>query len=54
MSRGTEDQDSFREKTVVNLHCKFCDKCLSWRGMKANLLADTSVELFSTDSPLVG
>ena len=56
MSRDTLERQSrsFHEKKVVRLQCKYCDNCLSARGMKANLLADTTVELFSTDSPMVG
>eukprot|EP00918_Siedleckia_nematoides_P012308 GHVU01026986.1.p1 GENE.GHVU01026986.1~~GHVU01026986.1.p1 ORF type:complete len:159 (+),score=6.76 GHVU01026986.1:214-690(+) len=42
---------SFRKKPVVELDCKYCGNCLCSRGMKAILLADTSVELYSTDWP---
>jgi hypothetical protein len=41
----------FRYKIVCNLNCRFCDKLLCMRGMKAILLADTKVELYSTDTP---
>lgn len=33
------------------LRCRFCAQVLSARGMKAVLLADTDVDLFSTDIP---
>ena len=42
---------TFQGKYVVQLDCRFCGSCLCDRGMKAILLADTNVELFSTDSP---
>jgi hypothetical protein len=34
---------SFRSKPVCELGCKFCDKSICTRGMKAILLADTTV-----------
>lgn len=40
---------SFRSKVVCTLTCKFCVADICDRGMKAILLADTRVELFSTD-----
>ena len=42
---------TFQSKTVVKLLCKCCERCLCARGMKAILLADTKVELYSTDLP---
>ncbi|XP_077983257.1 protein FAM72B-like [Glandiceps talaboti] len=42
---------AFKAKTVLELQCKFCENTVCSRGMKAILLADTSVELFSTDFP---
>lgn len=41
----------FRYKIVCRLNCRFCDRLLCVRAMKAILLADTKVELFSTDAP---
>lgn len=41
---------SFRSKTVCQLGCNFCRTSICKRGMKAILLADTSVELYSTDN----
>ncbi|KAH6587708.1 hypothetical protein BASA50_011312 [Batrachochytrium salamandrivorans] len=40
---------SFRLKTVCSLECRYCDQEICRRGMKAILLADTKVELYSTD-----
>ncbi|KAJ3089339.1 Protein fam72a, partial [Physocladia obscura] len=40
---------SFRSKTVCRLSCRFCVQPICQRGMKAILLADTRVELYSTD-----
>lgn len=42
---------TFRKKYVVQLECRSCGKVLCKRGMKAILLADTAVELYSTDLP---
>ena len=41
----------FRSKTVSILDCKHCELEVCRRGMKAILLADMNVELYSTDSP---
>lgn len=41
---------SFRIKAVLCLHCKHCMRTLCVRAMKAILLADAKVELYSTDS----
>ncbi|KAG0241601.1 Protein fam72a [Mortierella sp. GBA43] len=38
-------------KTVFRIDCRYCSAVVCLRGMKAMLLADTSVELFSTDHP---
>ncbi|ORX90793.1 hypothetical protein K493DRAFT_229675 [Basidiobolus meristosporus CBS 931.73] len=40
----------FRSKTVCILSCRSCHTTVCQRGMNAILLADTRVELFSTDS----
>ncbi|XP_078803838.1 protein FAM72A isoform X2 [Oryzias latipes] len=42
---------SFKNKCVAQVNCIFCENLLCTRGMKAVLLADTEVELFSTDIP---
>lgn len=44
----------FMSKTVCELSCKHCTTTICRRGMKAILLADTAVELFSTDNPPMG
>ncbi|KAJ1501537.1 Protein fam72b [Coelomomyces lativittatus] len=41
----------FRSKPVCKLICRYCSAPVCHRGMKAILLADSGVELFSTDSP---
>jgi hypothetical protein len=41
----------FRSKIVCLINCKHCKTLVCRRGMKAILLADMNVELFSTDSP---
>ncbi|RKO87193.1 protein FAM72, partial [Blyttiomyces helicus] len=41
----------FRSKTVCTLRCRHCVSVVCGRGMKAILLGDTTVELYSTDSP---
>ena len=56
-SRPTERAQSrpqFRSKVVCLLSCKHCEVEVCKRGMKAILLADMNVELFSTDSPPYG
>ena len=59
-SRNTNRQSSnnlhsqFHSKIVCQLYCKSCDVTLCRRGMKAILLADTKVELYSTDTPPKG
>ncbi|ELU00650.1 hypothetical protein CAPTEDRAFT_207513 [Capitella teleta] len=42
---------TFENKRVVELTCKFCGNVVCDRGMKAILLADAAVELYSTDLP---
>lgn len=42
---------TFFHKPVVKLECRHCMNILCWRGMRAILLADTSIELYSTDLP---
>ncbi|KAK9720917.1 hypothetical protein K7432_003839 [Basidiobolus ranarum] len=44
----------FRSKTVCILSCRSCQTTVCLRGMKAILLADTRVELYSTDSMPLG
>ncbi|CAG8471563.1 128_t:CDS:2, partial [Ambispora leptoticha] len=41
----------FRSKPVCKLYCAHCNTRVCVRGMKAMLLADTRIELFSTDVP---
>lgn len=45
---------SFRSKAVCLLKCGFCSSEICRRGMRAILLADTSVELYSTDDVTKG
>ena len=40
---------TFQKKRVVELSCRYCGNVVCDRGMKAILLADTAVELYSTD-----
>ncbi|CAH2220940.1 Hypothetical predicted protein [Pelobates cultripes] len=42
---------TFKDRRVSVLCCKFCEQVLSIRGMKAELLAGTDQEMFSTDIP---
>ncbi|KAK1347843.1 FAM72-like protein [Hamiltosporidium tvaerminnensis] len=41
-----------KNKSVYVLHCSDCNAVLCKRGMRAMLLADINVQLFSTDRPL--
>ncbi|KAJ1559879.1 Protein fam72a, partial [Nowakowskiella sp. JEL0078] len=50
----TSVRPQFRSKIVCQLACKYCRTPVCQRGMKAILLADTNVELYSTDSPPAG
>ncbi|KAG0083958.1 Protein fam72a [Podila epicladia] len=38
-------------KEVVRMACRFCESIICERGMKAQLLADQTIGLFSTDDP---
>lgn len=38
-------------KPVYKLNCRHCTTTVCARGMKAILLADTTIELYSTDTP---
>ncbi|KAG0021926.1 Crossover junction endonuclease mus81 [Podila clonocystis] len=38
-------------KEVVRMACRFCESIICERGMKAQLLADQAIGLFSTDDP---
>ena len=40
-----------RTKAVCKMTCKFCSVVVSYRGLKAILLANSKVELYSTDQP---
>ncbi|XP_037106904.1 protein FAM72A [Syngnathus acus] len=42
---------NFKNKCVAQVNCIFCDSVLCTRGMKSVLLADSEVQLFSTDIP---
>jgi hypothetical protein len=44
----------FKSKAVCKLYCKFCKAPVCNRGMKAILLGNTKVELYSTDHPPAG
>ncbi|KAJ3084248.1 Protein fam72a [Rhizoclosmatium hyalinum] len=44
----------FRSKAVCKLFCNHCRELLCRRGMKAILLGNTKVELYSTDTPPTG
>ncbi|XP_050413191.1 protein FAM72A [Patella vulgata] len=45
---------AFRKKIVYNLDCNACGMTLCRRGMRAFLLSDTKIKLFSTDIPEFG
>ena len=38
-------------KPVYKLLCRYCHNMVCARGMRAILLADTNIELYSTDIP---
>lgn len=42
---------SFQSKSVYVLQCQLCESTVCVRGMKAMLLADRNMELYSTDLP---
>ncbi|KAI8905118.1 protein FAM72, partial [Gorgonomyces haynaldii] len=44
----------FRSKTVCKLFCQHCSSVLCERGMRAILLGNINIELFSTDIPPLG
>ncbi|KAJ3379464.1 Protein fam72a, partial [Lobulomyces angularis] len=44
----------FRSKVVVKIYCDHCSSEICKRGMKAILLGNTKVELYSTDTPPTG
>ncbi|KAI8922127.1 FAM72 protein-domain-containing protein [Powellomyces hirtus] len=44
----------FRSKAVCKLFCRHCTNVMCRRGMKAILLGNTKVELYSTDTPPTG
>lgn len=44
----------FKSKVVCNLSCTFCSATVCSRGMRAHLLGDTRIELYSTDAPPTG
>lgn len=47
-------RNQFRSKVVCILSCKHCQVNVCQRGMKAILLADMNVELYSTDASPYG
>ncbi|KAJ1981528.1 hypothetical protein H4R34_002039 [Dimargaris verticillata] len=49
--RPTLAQQQFRGKTVCKLFCTLCSTLVCMRGMRALLLADNRIELYSTDVP---
>ncbi|KAJ3389205.1 Protein fam72a [Lobulomyces angularis] len=51
---SSQARPQFRSKAVCQLSCKYCGNGVCRRGMKAILLADMAVELFSTDMPPSG
>ncbi|KAI9204797.1 FAM72 protein-domain-containing protein [Polychytrium aggregatum] len=53
-ARHASVRPQFRSKVVCQLHCTHCNVGVCRRGMKAILLADTNIELFSTDTPPYG
>ena len=53
-ANAPQARPQFRSKVVCVLDCKHCGTEVCKRGMKAILLADINVELFSTDSPPFG
>ncbi|KAI8816592.1 FAM72 protein-domain-containing protein [Fimicolochytrium jonesii] len=51
VNTATHHHPHFRSKRVCTLTCRHCTNEVCSRGMKAILLGDLRVELFSTDSP---
>jgi hypothetical protein len=52
--RTTRHVSPLRNKVVYQLQCRYCVQRVCTRAMKAILLADTKIELYSTDIPPVG
>ncbi|KAF9980985.1 Protein fam72a [Mortierella antarctica] len=50
-STGPGASGGTHSKTVCRMDCRYCSAVVCLRGMKAMLLADTTVELYSTDHP---
>ncbi|KAF9427549.1 Crossover junction endonuclease mus81 [Podila epigama] len=50
-SRGRNRYLEIGLKEVVRMACRFCESIICERGMKAQLLADQAIGLFSTDDP---
>ncbi|CAO3570794.1 unnamed protein product [Mortierella alpina] len=50
-SSGPGASGGTHSKTVCRMDCRYCSAVVCLRGMKAMLLADTTVELYSTDHP---
>eukprot|EP01134_Creolimax_fragrantissima_P006306 CFRG6306T1 len=48
-SHRSQPDSQFQTKIVREIFCGYCDSFLSRRGMRAILLGDTNVELYSTD-----
>lgn len=51
VTRSNNIQNSLRNKIVYKLTCTFCKIPVCNRAMRAILLADTKIELYSTDIP---
>lgn len=49
--KGLALHPTFKNKQVLRLDCRYCGNCVCTRGMRAILLADVGVELYSTDLP---
>ncbi|KAI8326545.1 hypothetical protein GQ54DRAFT_319159 [Martensiomyces pterosporus] len=47
----TNNAQQHRSKNVCRLYCRYCHSNVCTRGMRALLLADNRIELFSTDMP---
>lgn len=52
-NRGHRQTSPLRNKIVYQLRCSYCWQKVCNRAMKAILLADTKIELYSTDIPPV-
>lgn len=50
-ARQVSFPEQLRRKHVYELNCKYCCQKISERAMRAILLSDVKIELFSTDSP---